>query len=84
MTLRDIDMRPHPLGVVEHPEWPAVRNRHAERVCNSIAREAAQADQERRAAARHHIGDLTKGLILFAVIVGMWVMTIRFLEWVQF
>lgn len=73
-------MRPHPLGIVEHPEWPAVRNRHAERVCNSIARKAAQADRERRAAARYDLGDITKGLILFAAIVGMWVLAIAFLE----
>lgn len=83
MTLRDIDMRPHPLGIVDHPEWAAVRNRHAERVCNWIARQAAEADQERRAANRHHIGDLTKGLILLAAIIGMWVLAIRFLQWIQ-
>jgi len=85
LTLRDIDMRPHPLGIVYHPEWSAVRNRHAERVCNWLQRQAHEAEQKAAKAkrrrndrpARRALGDLTKGLILLAAVIGMWWSTIE-------
>ena len=45
-----IDMRPHPLGIGFHPNWQAVRDRRAERECNLIQREAAEAQQAVRRA----------------------------------
>lgn len=49
-----IDMRPHPLGIGFHPNWQAVRDRRAERECNLIQRQAAEAQRQarREAAAR--------------------------------
>lgn len=43
-----IDMRPHPLGIGFHPNWQAVRDRRAERECNLIQREAAEAQRQAR------------------------------------
>ncbi len=43
-----IDMRPHPLGIGFHPNWQAVRDRRAERECNRIMREAAEAQRQAR------------------------------------
>lgn len=43
-----IDMRPHPLGIGFHPNWQAVRDRRAERECNQIMREAAEAQRQAR------------------------------------
>ncbi len=45
-----IDMRPHPLGIGFHPNWQAVRDRRAERECNRIVREAAEAQRQARRA----------------------------------
>lgn len=53
-----IDMRPHPLGIGFHPNWQAVRDRRAERECNLILRQAAEAQRQarREAAARSAAG----------------------------
>lgn len=91
MTLRDIDMRPHPLGIAYHPEWSAVRNRHAERACNWLQHQAHEAEQQAAKAKRRRIakpdrrelGDLTKGLILLAAIIGMWWSTLTLLEFIR-
>jgi hypothetical protein len=52
MTLRDIDMRPHPLGIAYHPEWSAVRERLAERICNWHQRQVIEAEEAARRVAR--------------------------------
>lgn len=52
MTLRDVDMRPHPYGLVEHPNWDAVRDRHAERICNWHQRQVIEAEEAARRKAR--------------------------------
>jgi hypothetical protein len=54
-----IDMRPHPLGIGFHPNWQAVRDRRAERECNLIQRQAAEA---RNAARREQAARSAAGL----------------------
>ncbi|NWE53673.1 hypothetical protein [Brevundimonas sp. P7753] len=53
-----IDIRPHPLGIGFHPNWQAVRDRRAERECNLIQREAAEAQRQAR---RHKAASATAG-----------------------
>ena len=63
-----IDMRPHPLGIGFHPNWQAVRDRRAERECNRIMREAAEAQrQARREAAAHAAAGRAGRVFVFAV-----------------
>jgi hypothetical protein len=45
-----IDAPAHPLGLAFHPEWQAVRDRKAERECNKIMRDAAEAQRAARQA----------------------------------
>lgn len=63
-----IDMRPHPLGIGFHPNWQAVRDRRAERECNLIQREAAEA---LRAARREQAAKTAAGLPGRAFVIGL-------------
>lgn len=63
-----IDMRPHPLGIGFHPNWQAVRDRRAERECNLIQREAAEA---RNAARRERAAIAAAGLPGRAFVIGL-------------
>ena len=63
-----IDTRPHPLGIGFHPNWQVVRDRRAERECNLIQREAAEAQA---AARREQAAKSAAGLPGRAFVLGI-------------